>query len=261
MSDAHAASQVFSKNRMRHSRFFLALLLVFAAAASRADIYGYLDDQGVSHFSAEKLDARYQLLVRGNQFGSLDMDSTKRGSRQLSNRLIQHPNLKTYEPLLKRASTDYGVELALLKAVTAAESGFDPNAVSPKGAIGLMQVMPMTAERYGLSGDKNKSLEQKLRDPKTNIRLGTRYLADLFKLFPRQPSLVLASYNAGEGAVQQHNNRIPPYPETQGYVQLVTQLYHVYRSGQGSRNYRVEVPNTPANGGRRLHLTIQPPPE
>ncbi|MGA8881814.1 MAG: transglycosylase SLT domain-containing protein, partial [Azonexus sp.] len=133
---------------MRHSRFFLALLLGLASAGSRADIYGYVDEQGVSHFSAEKLDARYQLLARGNQFGSLDLDSAKRGNRQLSNRLIQHPNLKTYEPLLKRASTDYAVDLALLKAVMAAESGFDPNAVSAKGAIGLMQVMPLTAERY-----------------------------------------------------------------------------------------------------------------
>ena len=246
---------------MRHSRFFLALLLGLASAGSRADIYGYVDEQGVSHFSAEKLDARYQLLARGNQFGSLDLDSAKRGNRQLSNRLIQHPNLKTYEPLLKRASTDYAVELALLKAVMAAESGFDPDAVSPKGAIGLMQVMPLTAERYGLLGDKYKSLEQKLRDPKTNIRLGARYLADLFKLFPRQPSLVLASYNAGEGAVQQHNNKIPPYPETRDYVQLVTQLYHVYRSSQGTRNYKVEVLDAPANGSKRMHLTIQPPRE
>ncbi len=246
---------------MRHSRLFLALLLGLASAGGRADIFGYVDEQGVSHFAAEKLDARFQLLVRGNQFGSLDLNAANRGNRQLSNRVIEHPNLKTYEPLLKRASTDYAVELALLKAVMAAESGFDPDAVSPKGAIGLMQVMPLTAERYGLLGDKNKSLEQKLRDPKTNIRLGARYLADLFKLFPRQPSLVLASYNAGEGAVQQYNNKVPPYPETRDYVQLVTQLYHVYRSGTGTRNYRVEAPNTPANGSKRLHLTIQPPRE
>ena len=140
----------------------------------------------------------------------------------------------------------------------AVESGFDPNAVSPKGAIGLMQVMPMTAERYGLLGDKNKSLEQKLRDPKTNIRLGARYLADLFKLFPRQPNLVLASYNAGEGAVQQYNNKIPPYPETRDYVQLVAQLYHVYRSSQGIRNYKVESLGTRPNGSKRMHLTVQP---
>ena len=246
---------------MRHSSFFLALLLGFAAAGSHADIYGYVDERGVSHFSAEKLDARYQLLVRGSKFGSLDMDFAKRGDRQLSNRLIQHPNLKTYEPLLKRASTDYAVELALLKAVMAAESGFDPDAVSPKGAIGLMQVMPMTAERYGVLGDKNKTIEQKLRDPKTNIRLGARYLADLHKLFPGQRTLVLASYNAGEGAVRQHDNKIPPYAETRDYVQLVTQLYHVYRSGPGVRNYRVEAPNVLANGSKRLHLTIRPPGE
>lgn len=246
---------------MRHSRFFLALLLGLASAGSRADIYGYVDEQGVSHFSAEKLDARYQLLARGNQFGSLDLDSAKRGNRQLSNRLIQHPNLKTYEPLLKRASTDYAVDLALLKAVMAAESGFDPNAVSAKGAIGLMQVMPLTAERYGLLGDKNKSLEQKLRDPKINIRLGARYLADLFKLFPRQQSLVLASYNAGEGAVQQHNNKIPPFPETRNYVQLVTQLYYVYRSSPGDRKYPAVVLDASANGSKRMRLTIQPPSE
>jgi soluble lytic murein transglycosylase-like protein len=246
---------------MRHSKFFLALLLGFASAGGYADVFGYVDEQGVSHFAAEKLDARYQLLVRGNQFGTLDLDSAKSGRQQPPSRLIQHPNLKKYDPLLKRASTDYAVELALLKAVMAAESGFDPDAVSPKGAIGLMQVMPLTAERYGLLGDKNKSLEQKLRDPKTNIRLGARYLADLFKLFPRQPSLVLASYNAGEGAVQQHDNKIPPYPETHNYVQLVTQLYHVYRSSPGTRNYKAEGPNSPANGSKRMHLTIQPPRE
>jgi soluble lytic murein transglycosylase-like protein len=246
---------------MRHSKLFLALLLVFASAGGHADIYGYVDEQGVSHFSAEKSDARYQLLVLGNQFGSLDLDYARPGKQQAPSRLIQHPNLKTYEPLLKRASTDYAVGLALLKAVMAAESGFDPDAVSPKGAIGLMQVMPMTAQRYGLLGDKNKSLEQKLRDPKTNIRLGARYRADLFKLYPRQPSLVLASYNAGEGAVQRYNNKIPPYPETRDYVQLVTQLYHVYRSGTGAKNYKVEALNAPANDSKRMHLTIQPPRE
>jgi len=247
---------------MRHSKLFLALLLVFAAASGRAEIYGYVDEQGVSHFSAEKSDARYQLLVRGNRFGSLDLEYSRRGNQQLSSRLLQHPNLIAYEPLLKRASTDYGVELALLKAVMAAESGFDSDAISPKGAIGLMQVMPLTAERYGLLGDKNKSLEQKLRDPKINIRLGARYLADLFKLFPRQQSLVLASYNAGEGAVQQHNNKIPPFPETRNYVQLVTQLYYVYRSSQGDRKkYPAVVLDASANGGKRMRLTIQPPSE
>jgi soluble lytic murein transglycosylase-like protein len=72
---------------------------------------------------------------------------------------------------------------------------------------------------------------------------------------------VLASYNAGEGAVQQNNNKIPPYPETRAYVQLVTQLYHVYRASQGARTYKVEALDAPANGSKRMHLTIQPPRE
>ena len=71
----------------------------------------------------------------------------------------------------------------------AAESGFNPDAISPKGAIGLMQVMPATAERFGLLADKGKSLENKLRDPETNIRLAARYLADLLKIFPEQQHL------------------------------------------------------------------------
>jgi soluble lytic murein transglycosylase-like protein len=137
--------------------------------------------------------------------------------------------------LLKVASNEFSVEPALLKAVMAAESGFNPGAISPKGAIGLMQVMPATAERYGLQGDRNKSIEQKLADPETNIRLGARYLRDLSRRFPNQQELVLASYNAGEGAVQQYKNQIPPYPETRNYVQLVTQFYQLYQAGADDR--------------------------
>ena len=161
---------------MPHSRLVAILLLTLASASGHADIYGYLDEQGVSHFSAEKPDARYQLLVRGNRFGSLELEPSGRGKQALAKRLMEHPNLKMYEPMLKTASVDFAVELALLKAIMAAESGFNPDAVSPRGAIGLMQIMPSTAERYGLLGDRKKSIEQKLQDPKTNIRLGTRYL-------------------------------------------------------------------------------------
>lgn len=215
---------------MQYSRIVLTLLLSVASASSSADIYGYVDEQGVSHFSVEKLDARYQLLARGNRFGALDLGARGYVKPLLMDRLTEHPNLKAYEPWLKAASSEFAVELALLKAIVAAESGFNPDAISPKGAIGLMQVMPATAERYGLAGDKRRSLEMKLRDPQTNIRLGARYVADLYKLYPRQQHLVLASYNAGEGAVQQYKNTIPPYPETRNYVELVTQLHQVFRS-------------------------------
>ena len=129
-----------------------------------------------------------------------------------------------------------------LKAVMAAESGFNPDAVSPKGAVGLMQIMPGTAERYGLSGDGKRPVEEKLRDPKLNIRIGTRYLADLLKLYPRQLHLVLASYNAGEGAVQQYGNTVPPYDETRAYVDWVQALQQAFRSQalMAARGVKVE---------------------
>lgn len=219
----------------------LALLLCLAATGSRADIYGFVDGDGVSHFATEQVDARYQLLVRGNKFGVMNLGVAGSGKQPQVSRLTEHPNLKTYEPLLRAASSEFAVDLALLKAVAAAESGFDPDAVSPKGAVGLMQVMPATAERYGLAGDGKRSLETKLRDPQTNIRVGARYLADLFKLYPRQQHLVLASYNAGEGAVQQYRNAIPPYPETQNYVALVTELHQAFRSRALYRQSGVRV--------------------
>jgi len=130
---------------------------------------------------------------------------------------------------LNQAAADFDLDPALLKAVMAAESGFNPTAVSPKGAIGLMQVMPATAERFGLQADRKKSIAQKLADPRTNIRLGARYLSFLRNMYPNQQHLVLASYNAGEGAVQKYNNAIPPYQETRNYVKLVTQFYNLYR--------------------------------
>jgi transketolase N-terminal domain/subunit len=182
----------------------LMLGLGLVSASACANIYGYIDEQGAAHFATEKIDARYQLFMRGKQFDSSEVSPVGPVKPELARYLSQHPNLKKFEPLLKVASNEFAVEPALLKAVMAAESGFNPGAISPKGAIGLMQVMPATAERYGLQGDRNKSIEQKLADPETNIRLGARYLRDLSRRFPNQQQLVLASYNAGEGAVLLH---------------------------------------------------------
>jgi soluble lytic murein transglycosylase-like protein len=220
---------------MRLAVLLAGLALACATQVARADIYGYIDAEGNAHFAAEKLDERYQLFMRGD--GAFDSDKLTAPAPAiaaapqgpLQRYLAQHPNLKKYEPLMTQAAHDYAVELPLLKAVMAAESGFNAAAISPKGAIGLMQVMPATAERYGLQADKRKSLGEKLADPKTNIRLGARYLRDLMRLFPDQLTLVLASYNAGEGAVQKYRNSVPPYPETQNYVKLVTQFYQLYK--------------------------------
>ena len=111
----------------------------------------------------------------------------------------------------------------------AVESAFDPNAVSPKGAVGLMQIMPDTGARYGLVEARGRSVAQQLVDPTINLRIGTRYLRDLLALFEQDLTLALAAYNAGENTVRQYGNRVPPYPETREYVALVQQFQVFYR--------------------------------
>ncbi len=127
------------------------------------------------------------------------------------------------EPYIHQVASEYRLDPLLLTAIIRVESGFNTSAVSPKGALGLMQVMPATGERYGIA-------KKQLLDPMTNIRTGAKYLVDLAGMFDNRIDLVLAGYNAGEGAVRQHRNRIPPYPETLDYVDSVLRYYRSYRS-------------------------------
>jgi soluble lytic murein transglycosylase-like protein len=128
---------------------------------------------------------------------------------------------------LSQASTSFGVDYELIKAVVSAESAFNPQAVSNKGAVGLMQIMPATAQRYGVRAEPGISVATKLTDPDLNIKTGTRYLADLLRLFNGRTELAVAAYNAGEGAVMRAGNRIPDYKETQQYVARVMSVYRV----------------------------------
>lgn len=234
--------------------------LALSSTAARADIYGYIDENGEGHFSTEKLDNRYKLFQRSGQvFDSSKLtggEVSAMDSPQLAQYLTNHPNLKKYEPLVNQAAQEFAVEPALLKAVMAAESGFNPNAVSPKGAIGLMQLMPATAQRYGLQADRKKNVQQKLTDPKTNIWLAARYLSDLGKMFEGRLDLVAASYNAGEKAVQKYNNTIPPYPETRSYVEIVTRIYKMYKpSDDGSAPALASVSGN-VIAPTRIHMII-----
>ena len=209
----------------------LAAALAGASPQVRADLWGYVDENGVSHFATEQRDARYTLFFKGRT--SLDAPpapaSTGLEGTRLYQRVADHPNLRRYAPLIEQYARTHAVDPALVKAIVAVESGFEPSAVSPKGAVGLMQVIPATGERYGLAADRQRSVEQKLADPATNLRIGTRYLRDLLARFANDLTLALAAYNAGEGAVEQYGNRVPPYPETQEYVKLVQQFYTLYR--------------------------------
>jgi soluble lytic murein transglycosylase-like protein len=242
---------------MRIFTILIGVMLMLAAQAARADIYAYIDEKGDAHFAVEKVDERYQLYLKGEQsFDTGDLNGPSTAKPALLRYLSEHPNLKKFEPLVKAAARQYSVDPALIKAVMAAESGFNPGAVSPKGAIGLMQIMPGTARRYGLQADKKNSVEKKLHDPQTNIELAARYLHDLHKMFPGQPQLVLASYNAGEGAVQKYRNTIPPYKETQNYVQLVSQFYRLYkpRTAQTVQTPGFDV--TTDAGNKRIYMTL-----
>lgn len=175
------------------------------------------------------------------------------------------PGYQGAKRALRDASRAHAIDYELLQAVIATESGFDAQAVSPKGAIGLMQVMPDTAQRYGLRTDAKSTLAGKLFDPRTNIATGSRYLRDLIALFPGQLELALAAYNAGEGAVQRAGNRIPNYPETQNYVSTVLQLYAYLKptaaiqAGQAPGRVRMEL--TVPKGGAlgRGNVPAAPP--
>ncbi|MBT2337414.1 lytic transglycosylase domain-containing protein [Variovorax paradoxus] len=225
----------------------LALLLCAQQGlAHAADVYGYIDSKGVAHFASEKIDERYQIFFRrGQSFDtSQGIGASGRGGRKLDGKVPQasqtllalfeaSPSYKTAKAALRDASTRHSIDYELLQALIATESGFDAQAVSPKGAMGLMQLMPATAQRYGVSADKRATIEKKLFDPRTNIAAGSRYLRDLIAMFPGQIELALAAYNAGEGAVQRAGNKIPNYKETQNYVQTVLQLYAYLKPSAG----------------------------
>ena len=206
------------------------LVLLFShSAPAKADIWGFVDADRMPHFAASKLDDRYELFLRDSEFVEPFRQTSVAGSGQAVDavKAAKQPAGPpvAVSPLLLEASKTHGIDYSLLKALIVTESGFNPNAVSPKGAVGLMQLIPPTAQRYGVTAGKGSTIEEKLTDPKTNIKAGARYLADLIKRFPGRLELALAAYNAGEGAVQRAGNKIPNYPETQNYVKTVMQLY------------------------------------
>jgi soluble lytic murein transglycosylase-like protein len=128
---------------------------------------------------------------------------------------------KNFADMISKVAREQKVEAALLHAVVTVESAYNSAAKSPAGAIGLMQLMPDTAKRYGVSN---------LLDPLENLRAGAQYLKDLLAMFNNNLRLAIAAYNAGEGAVIRSGRAIPNYPETRAYVPRVLQQYQRYRS-------------------------------
>lgn len=187
----------------------LAALLVlpgaFAQASSR--IYMFVDDEGMRHYTDMPDDNRYRLIV------NVTRDRTASGQRYDARLLARSSQ---YDPIIENAAAAQALEPNLLRAVIVVESGFNSRALSPKGAVGLMQLMPATAHRFGISN---------LYDPSQNVAAGARYLKFLMTRFGNNVRLALAAYNAGEDAVQRSGGQIPPFSETQAYVPRVLGIY------------------------------------
>jgi len=189
------------------------LCLLGPCSAAQANIYAYTAADGSVSLSNVPADNRYKTLVSGNN-GTV--------ARPDSGRLPPSPASKArYERIVEEVAQAHGLDSALLHAVISVESHYNPRAISRKGAAGLMQLMPATARRYGVSDSF---------DPAQNLHGGAKYLRDLLTLFNSDMSLALAAYNAGENAVIRNGNRIPPYPETRNYVPRVLDYYRQYRA-------------------------------
>jgi soluble lytic murein transglycosylase-like protein len=202
----------------------LAPALALSSIGAHADIYRTWDAQTgvVTYTNIKPLHDRYELIVREQRRQpepQAQAEQPAPAPAQLASRsLMARGNV--YASHISAAAQAYNVEPALLRAVMAAESGYNPQARSPAGAVGLMQLMPGTAQRYGVSNRL---------DPAQSIHGGARYLRDLLNLFNNDMQLALAAYNAGEEAVMRYGRRIPPFRETVHYVPKVLRFYQQFR--------------------------------
>lgn len=179
---------------------------------SSADIYKYVDEEGVMHFTDAPTDRRFKIFMR-----DLKKDRKLRTNFKLGT-CFRNPD--DFEPIVKSLAAEYGVDKNLVKAVIHAESGYNPNAVSAKGAQGLMQLMPKTAQGLKVTNSF---------DPKDNIRGGVRYLRFLLDTFKGDVTLALAAYNAGLSRVNQYGG-VPPFEETRNYISRVLSYQKSYQS-------------------------------
>lgn len=190
----------------------LGVIALGIPSSAYAALFMYLDAQGFEHFSNVPSDPRYQVLLP-------DEGSDKARAPTSVLRPSREGGRERYARLVSHAAADTGLPENLLHAVIKAESNYNADAVSPKGAVGLMQLMPDTAKRYGVLD---------VRDPAANVLGGARYLKTLLAQFDADLALALAAYNAGPAAVLRSGRALPPYAETQRYVPRVLALYRSY---------------------------------
>jgi soluble lytic murein transglycosylase len=179
------------------------LLLWLTVSPLKADIYMYRDGSGVLHFSNVPTSGNYRLYMRSPRARRPIYSTTR------------------YDAIITQAARQQRLSFSLLKAIIKAESDFNPRAVSAKGAMGLMQIMPDNLKRLGIRDPF---------DPRQNIMGGARYLRQLYNRFDQRLPLALAAYNAGPEAVERYQ-RIPPFRETESYVRKVMRFYEFFSRG------------------------------
>ena len=199
----------------RHHRWLgTALGLLLLPALSTADIYSYVDSQGVAHFTNKPSgDGRYHLYMKSRDGSKRHPDAYVAPNDTSVERFSR------YGDVIREAAGLYQIPEELVRAVIKVESDYDPQAVSRVGAQGLMQLMPETAQRMQV---------RDVMDPRENVLGGVRYLRVLANMFNGDLQLTLAGYNAGENAVVRHGG-IPPFDETEDYVARVLGYYRRYR--------------------------------
>lgn len=221
--------------------FLCSISVAFALLAqmgqAQADVYKYRDSQGNLHFTDTPVeDPSFVLLWHKTHIqpqvvvhaGPVLSSNEVKGQGGKTEPMFQmrwasettKQNRERYSRMIDETARRVKLRPELLHAVIMAESAYDSKAVSRAGAEGLMQLIPATAERYGVTDSF---------DPKQNVDAGARYLRDLLKMFNFNLNLALAGYNAGENAVIRHGNQIPPYEETQKYVRKVLGYYQENR--------------------------------
>jgi len=191
--------------------FATALVLCLAAASARADIYMYRDRAGVLHFSNAPAEPAYRPYVPDFS-----------GWVRRMGPIVDRQRYQRYDQIIREAASRHGVDTALVKAVIRAESDFVPQALSPKGAQGLMQLMPGTARLHNI---------WRVWEPRQNVEGGVRHLRLLLDRYSGNLRLAIAAYNAGEKAVDTYGG-VPPYPETIEYLDRVLRFRDHYLRAQ-----------------------------
>ncbi|EIC28609.1 MULTISPECIES: transglycosylase SLT domain-containing protein [Methylomicrobium] len=197
-------------------RWTTILITLSVSGGALADIYKYVDSAGRTYYTNIKPkpanSSLYKRIMETKPYRYMRPAPTMAGYRGYFGR-----NKHKFSDLINQAAYRHQVDPKLVHAVIQTESAYNAGAVSSAGAVGLMQLMPDTARRYGVD-DR--------RDPLQNVDGGTHYLRDLIEMFSPNLELAVAAYNAGEGAVIKYNYSIPPYPETQNYVKQVLAAYN-----------------------------------